>query len=180
VGPEKDTPGSCSLDCSKARIGGSEFLIKPFKGLATRDMVCKSLFASNGVTEPLSKPLMFKFTVERPIILTRTGKDGKIIEEEKSTLVGNVSIFPIVEGALDVAATNLENGTISGGKVSPPSVTGIVTPKSEWCSDTCGTVTLEAWPLCVREADNNITVVIQSGSGNSDAATVIITNPKEQ
>lgn len=173
VGPEDTTPGSCSLDCSKARIGGAEFVIKPFTGLAERSMVCKSSFP-NGFTEPLSKPEVFKFTVERQIMKSTIIEGGKVKEEAQSTPVANISILPIISGALYAEATHVDNDVANN-----PTYSGIRTPKSEWCSDTCGTVSLEVWPLCVQKAENNVTVVVQSGSANSEPAIMSILNPEE-
>lgn len=97
------------------------------------------------------------------------------------TPVPNIS-FDVVQsgGGLNPCGTDPENGvpndacdTEAGGlktgvefsqaSVNPPDYGGIVTPKSEWCSDTCGIMTINVWPVCYRGSVNPIALQVRSG-----------------
>lgn len=126
------------------------------------------------MTEPLSVPQMFKFTVQRSMIKSTVDSDGKVTKKEESTPVAAVSVLPIISGGLDKNSTHVDNDVENN-----PAYSGIRTPKSEWCSDSCGTVSLEIMPLCIQKTENSITIVLQSGSANSEPATLTVTNPSE-
>jgi hypothetical protein len=94
---------------------------------------------------------------------------------------------------LNPCGTNPENGTVNEGcdpatggiaegktfndvVVDPYNHSGIVTPKSEWCSDACGIMTVDVWPVCVRGQSNSIAVSLRSGSVMSEPISIEVTH----
>lgn len=185
--PEADRPGSCKLDCGSAKIAGSEFKITPLTQVG--DVECG--IVADGAYSEVSKPVLTKFLVTAPRIKAvpkpiassdDTGDDNVLPTdfEDTEAPVGGVSFQPIVYGALSPGKTNAENADVSAGSgdvdpllnfvVTPAQFSGIVTPKSEWCSDTCGVMSLEIWPLCIGgDSSNNVRVFLMSGGASSGA-----------
>jgi hypothetical protein len=65
-------------------------------------------------------------------------------------MIGGVAFQPVVYGRMSAARTNDEHKDGANG-ATPWKFAGIVTPSSEWCSDSCGVMTYEFWPSCSGE-----------------------------
>jgi len=172
--PEDGLPGSCSIDCSKAVIGSSTYKIVRLS--ADQEIECTGGFASGIAARALSGPVTVHFKVEEEVNL------GPGRTEKRS--VPYISVDPVIEGMRYPQGTHPDNATVTTVSegvytVDPYRYAGVVTRKSEWCSDSCGVVTLEVYPVCVKGATNNVSVSVRSGAAMSEPATYKITNGDE-
>ncbi len=102
-----------------------------------------------------------------------------------------IAFTPLLEGVRDASKTNPTivdvcdgcEGTPSAGsvvKVSPYQFHGITTPKSEWCSDSCGVASYTFIPKCGPGGSDSIdaSILFTSISGTAgsseDAATISV------
>ncbi len=133
---EPEDPGLCKLNCSKAIIGGNDRPMKFELKTTTQDITC----AAQAAGEALSEPLLTHFLVYESY------NDG--LEDGGKRPVPSLSIDPIVNGLRSELPEHNPNVVINGDTFTPARYKGIVTPKSNWCSDSCGIVTLEVFPRC--------------------------------
>ena len=123
-----------------------------------------------------------------------SGDAGSSTVESGWAPVGNVSFDVVTSGGtLNPCGTNAENGTVNsacnsetGGlasgsnfrdaSVTPHTHAGIVTPKSEWCSDSCGIMSIDIWPVCVRGGLNRVSLSVRSGGIFSNTVQIDISN----
>jgi hypothetical protein len=197
---DKNEPGSCPLQCSDPVIAGANYRIRPMGTL--QSITCIGDF--NG-SVPLEGPQIFKFVVEAPrrVGAYNAGQGGAAPAAEPAGLngpefgiantslqetylpVNNVSVQPIVLGPVYGYGTNDENATVErdeaskqATKVTPYKFAGVVTPKSQWCSDSCGVITMEVHFQCLSGASADAAVAIQSGSVSSAYQTFAIKHEK--
>ena len=145
--------GVCSLDCSAAKLGSSDFTISQLS--PDVNIACGGTVTG---TRSLSGPLVAQFKITKTVNDSVGGE-----ESSREVPISGVSIQPQVLGVMDDAATAAEFKA-ADGSIQPYRYAGIVTPSSEWCSDTCGIVTLEIQPLCVQNSTNEVRVSIHSGA----------------
>jgi hypothetical protein len=83
-----------------------------------------------------------------------------------------IGFEPVVYGsmALDKTVADFKG---SDGNVNPAKYGGIVTPPSEWCSDSCGVMTFDVWPNCVK-GGQNVTTSVLSGGVSKDVPNTIV------
>jgi hypothetical protein len=160
--PETDRPGSCTISCKSSVLGANSFKFKA--SVSELAMDCLADFKGKTAAS-MNGPVAVQFVV----------LDGKDRPRP------NISFEPYITGQFDADKTNDDNAekTVKDGvtTVTPFRNSGIVTPKGEWCTDSCGVAVVEVWPLCLNGADNNITVQLHSGSMISDQVSLKITNP---
>jgi hypothetical protein len=167
IEPEED--GQCAISCSGAKIGASNYTIKPLAPFT--NAVCRKASATD--TAALEGPLRMQFLIEKklqtiPNIPDLNAKKAEEEEElmavDKTIPVSGVAFRPMVVGSMAVGKTNPENDSA----VFP----GIVTPKSEWCSDSCGVMTVDFWPNCIEAAEVSVSVASGAAVGTSDPVTL--------
>ena len=181
VETDSELRGTCSLSCSEAKAPGAEYEIVPLlpDDATEVSMSCSAPFrAENTRVLPLNKPLQVKYLVyelvsdfgSRPLD-PREDPDGATPPDNKngSGLIeriprGGIGFEPVLFGAMATENTNPEifdskNNTVSSGKFD-----GVVTPRSEWCSDTCGVMTYEFWPVCIEGAENGVIASLAAGA----------------
>ena len=179
-GVKPENPGQCNLSCANSVIGGADasYEIK----LASK---APSFECATGLTQATEflGPVNVKFVV--------WDKYKKSSGEETLMPVPSISFNPLINGALVASRSNGENVTkYAAGDALPDGTThdtpmyypyqyvGIVTPKSNWCSDSCGVISIEVWPYCpVAGASNNLSVQVATGGKFSDTAEIAITTP---
>lgn len=142
-GQKPANPGICKLNCSGAVVASNDLV---FSLRATTTNVALSCTAPGN----FQRPIEAKFQ-----IVQNTGSQ----EAPRPTPVPAASIAPIVYGDLaPVADPNPED-----------IYQGILTPKSDWCTDTCGVVTLQLLPLCPATGQvTTTTIAMTSGPLSSD------------
>jgi len=155
--------GQCALNCANATIGSSDFKIE-VKSSAAK-IQCAGTFTE---TKKLDGPIAVQFLVYKDD--PAPGQGGKTVRVP----VPNVSIEPLVTGLMDYEAT--ESDLKEGSSSSAFRYSGIVTKGSDWCSDSCGVVTLEVQPLCVSGATNSVNVQVHSGALYSDSAKIEVSH----
>lgn len=146
------SPGNCSVDCSHAIIASNTFEIKKIS--ADETWYC-------GGAGEFNKPVRLKYVVYE--------KDK--FDENKIYPKSNISVDIRIDGGLSYNPDKipLENF---------PDYIGIATPKSKFCSDSCGVVTFDIYPLCYAKTKNLIAIQLFSGSIASESYNMTI-NPPE-
>ncbi|NBQ53915.1 MAG: hypothetical protein EBU49_10080, partial [Proteobacteria bacterium] len=62
-------------------------------------------------------------------------------------------------------------GTTPAGNTDEAGHLGVVTPQSEWCSDSCGLATVAMTATCSADKDIDYSVLLNSGAAVSEAVT---------
>jgi hypothetical protein len=157
VSPSGD-PGQCALKCSKAKIGDSlNMMVTPIN--IPEKFTC---IDGPGLFE---RPVVLSFRVTNKVPGAAYGKkDGETVD----VAVGGLSFLAETSGGVfAVSKSSTENGTFdSDAKTvfTPSQYAGIATPKSEWCTDECGVLTIQVWPQCPPPGyDLNGTLSVRSG-----------------
>ena len=181
-GVKPQNPGQCSLNCSNAINVGADKTYSIDTASKPPDFEC-----ATGLTQPTEfpGPISTRFVVNDKY----TDASGN----DEALPVPNISFNPIINGNMVASHTNGENVTAyPAGSVLPDGTThkvtmyypyqyiGIVTPKSNWCSDSCGVISLDVWPYCpVGGSSNNLTIQVGSGAKFSDPVQVNINTPTQ-
>lgn len=142
-GQKPAVPGVCRLDCANAVV-------------ASNDLVFSLRATTTNISLSCNAPGNFPRAIEAKFqIVQNTGTP----DAPRPTPVPAASIAPIVYG--DLAPVPDPN---------PEDVyQGILTPKANWCTDTCGIVTLELLPLCPATGrTTTTTIAMTSGPLSSD------------
>ncbi len=159
-------PGQCALKCSSAKIGDSI-------GMKVTPLNVLEKFVCSGQGD-FERPVVLSFKVTNSVSGSSYGKKA---EDKVDVAVGGVSFLAETSGSVfSVGKSSTENGTFSDGNktFSPSQYAGIATPKSEWCTDDCGVLTIQVWPQCPPAGmDLNGTLVVRSGSLAPANAVVI-------
>jgi hypothetical protein len=181
------SPGLCSLKCSDAKITGNDARIRLVSEPPLIDCTTVAIPAGKNAAEYFG-PVTIQFVAEvvrklrykNPLDPDAAEAEEKVDDIKPTdgklwTPLAGVAIEPTILGGLMAGdRTSRENATVEAdGKVSPFKYAGVVTPQSEWCSDSCGVVTLEIWPICTR-ATNLVTMNIHSGALYSDRVAFAI------
>lgn len=154
--PEGD-PGQCPLKCSGSKIGDAlNMKVTPINVPEAYTCV-----GAGGV--PFERPVVLTFRVTNTV--PAAPYDGSL-NTTKDLPVGGLSFLAQTSGGVFYAAgTSTENGSLVDDKWQPPEYTGIATPKKEWCTDACGILTVQVWPVCPPAGTKlNGTVNIRSGA----------------
>jgi len=165
---DDEFPGVCELKCEGSSIASSnDMRMKPAFNL--ENITCIGNLAQGAVTE-LSGPVTITMIAEKPRNLKYKSpfETGEETPGANWQAAGGLSFEPIISGIMAGARTSPENATVTGDIVSPFKYAGIVTPKSEWCTDTCGIATIEVWPSCVGGVTVPTTIQFHSGALFSD------------
>ncbi|MBM4252075.1 MAG: hypothetical protein FJ146_08900 [Deltaproteobacteria bacterium] len=184
--PENAPSGSCSLSCSGARVAAAEFQLEALTPPAFT-LACKN------PGDPLTAPLTIRYRVSQRPTTNFNQKRGENadaaaggaggaatiptepqVNAVPTVPVGAVGFDPIVYGDMAFSKTAGEFKN-ANNEVNPVRYAGVVTPPSEWCSDSCGIMTYEIWPNC---AEGSVTTGVQAGAVKSGGfVTISITVP---
>jgi len=157
-----DEKGTCSLTCSNAIIGSRGFSIVP----TIDDLAFE---CSTAGPFPDAVTLNFMVLAESP-----SGRGDEVIQVP----VRNISFQPNVRGG---AAHERTHPDLIGpeGRPTPGRFAGVWTRPSEWCSDSCGVISLEVFPYCPPRGQNtSMNVQLQSGPLFSEPMQITIDNPE--
>lgn len=182
---EPEKYNQCTLSCGNAVLGATDFKVRavipkisvPCKASAKggfydeTPMTLKFYIGNDYATTTKSATTAGTSTTETP---TSNGVKPKMPD---FTPISNLAFNPLIVGLLGITGSNTENGVISGDSFTPVEYRGIVTPKSEWCTDSCGYATLVVTPRCVSDSSNETIVSIISGGTKpldltTDAVTI--------
>jgi hypothetical protein len=161
--PEDPARGSCSLSCSQPRVAATEFKVKPLIADQAVTVRCSGPGELNG-------PVQVRYKIyeeSTPVTLPTGGASlqengggagGGVMEQPKA----GIGFEPVVMGGVSIDRTTDEFKS-DGGSVTPWKFAGVVTPSSEWCSDSCGVMTFEFWPSC-GEDGNDVVAGVYAGA----------------
>lgn len=173
VQPDAGSEGKCNLDCSSTAIGSAA-------GIGIKTITNDYTLNCGVVTTPFSlgRPITVKFKIfneQGGDVFDPGTTDGEFNNEIPIT---NISFSPEILGARDACATSTDVATVSGSAgnctVDPFEYHGIVTPRAEWCSDSCGVASVEYVPVCLTQSHEIATTLI-SGSAVGDDAIQTVT-----
>lgn len=171
---EPEETGACKLDCSGAKVGSVNYKIEPLSPEGfTNNYSC---VGNAKDVIPFDRPVSVAFRVIQEVVGAESGQQGYSTDLKAAVNpIPGVAFEPYVVGRMDNAHTNEEHlQTIkdkdgNDAKVpSPAAFAGIVTPKAEWCSDTCGVMRLEVWPTCVVPLTSDVAVGVRVGAVKVD------------
>lgn len=182
---EINAPGTCALRCSNSVPAAPNYVITSV--FQPADITCVAANPAQPVTSELNTPIRFLFQASGPRPFGRSnlpsGADadaGAPMPRPESPTsqtapysgIGGLGFTPVVSGVLSAARTDPSVATVVTDNegvttVNPFEYAGIVTPRNEWCSDTCGVIAIDVWPVCVAQANNVISVGVRSGQVNS-------------
>jgi hypothetical protein len=159
-----EDPGLCKLNCSSAVIGSNDLPLSMSLQSATNNVTCSA--ASAG--QVISDPFFAQFLVSEAF-------DAGVDQPGKRP-VPFISVEPIVNGLRSDLPEHNPNVEINGNIFTPARYKGIITPKDNWCSDTCGVVTIEVAAVCPPPGSTSeISIQMHTGALYSDVATFTTT-----
>lgn len=180
---DAESPGLCELKCSDPVPMPAEAKIRLLLDNNTFAVSCQGVIVPDGkASAPALGPLTIPFIVEKPFgpIDRKSNENGKFgggVTVGESVPVGNIAFEPVLlSGVLAIEKTNVENGTAVGDNEAwdPYQYTGVVTPKSEWCTDSCGGGTMMFWPTCYANETNTSTVYVRAGGNATSVITISV------
>jgi hypothetical protein len=185
--PESASPGTCTLNCSKTRVGAVEYGVRRLFPDKRITLPCSLQGAQNGIS-PHNGPVQVRYliyenvppftTLPEPAAAAGGGAAGggaagggaagggtaatgaRMLQTgplEAIVPKPGIGFEPVLFGSVSVEKTNAEFKS-SPTEATPFKFAGVVTPSSEWCSDSCGVATFEFWPNCITGGQT-----IQSG-----------------
>lgn len=166
-----DEPGLCALKCGSAVLGPADPGVKITK--LTKD---PKLTCDKGLAAPQDfGPIQVQFLVAEEIEDT-PGTRGSATGTGNKPMRGipYISIEPVVTGALSPT-------TFPEGGENDSRYVGLRTTRSNWCSDSCGVVTVELVPTCLTAGSvNTVNVQVHSGALYSEPIEITVTTPDEE
>jgi len=178
--PEGGNGGACKLSCSGSRIGGAEFKIVALQQAIT--LACVGDFSTKSEVA-LGSPITVRYKIYQDVVPTFSspaaaagGATTGPANTNPSTIpAAGIGFEPVIYGsmALDKTVADFKG---SDGNVNPAKYGGIVTPPSEWCSDSCGVMTFEVWPNCVKGGQKVTTSVLSGSVSQPESTEVTLSN----
>ncbi|HYX39024.1 MAG TPA: hypothetical protein VE954_38460 [Oligoflexus sp.] len=164
-----EDPGLCKLNCSGAIIGSNDVPLSMSLKSATTQVTCDAGAAGQVINDPFFAQFLISEAFE-----AGTAAPGQ-------RPVPFISIEPIVNGLRSDLPEHNPNVEINGDIFTPARYKGIITPKDNWCSDTCGVVTIEVAAVCPPAgSSSDISIQMHSGALYSDIATFTATTLSPQ
>lgn len=156
---QPDDPGQCKLVCSNAVIAGND---EKGDGLQVMKILNKGALPATTCEAAAAGMAVGTYRsvfVVGEALLDQTGK------EVGFRPTPYISIEPLLVGG----RANVQNGETN------PAYQGIMTPRSNWCSDSCGVVSLDTVPTCPPPGMNTeYSVKVHSGALFSEPANYSI------
>jgi hypothetical protein len=148
--PEDENAGYCRLSCSETSLAASNYKIAP--RIVPDDFACTAAEVDEAVSGNI------KWLITAPI--DRIG-GGSSAEVERSAIGFNVSFGGSPKFTDTTPAVNTDE----------PGHLGVITPQSEWCSDSCGLATVAVTGTCSADKDIDYSISLNSGAAVSEAVT---------
>ena len=179
--PEGGNTGSCKLSCSGSRIGGAEFKVVALqKGI---DLSCIGDFSAKSEVA-LNAPITVHYKISQEVVSTFPAPGaaagggaatGSANTNPKTLPAAGIGFEPVIFGSMAFDKT-VDDFKGSDGNVTPAKFRGVVTPPSEWCSDSCGVMTFEFWPNCVKGGQKVTTSVLTGAVSDVESTVVNLSN----
>lgn len=172
---DPDVAGLCELKCEEgATYADTSAKLIVLSG-STAEISCAGVNTEGKASASALGPVTIQFKVERKAPKLSTGGGDKPDKFSTGDTVGDtipiagVAFEPIIlSGQVWAPTSSLENGVLVGDDpvtqgFNPYKYTGIATPKSQWCTDSCGIGTVEIWPRCIPGEGGTLSLSIHSG-----------------
>lgn len=165
--------GSCSLSCGDRVVGSSDYKIMPLYASTSASISCSAAG---------STPIEVKFKVYSETTIftgggssTGTGSTTSALandSEVRKIPMARIGFQPTILGSFD------EGKSADEFKGATNKFSGVATPSSEWCSDSCGVITYLVWPKCVAGQSNAVAATVAAEGIDAPAPyTYTITTP---
>lgn len=149
--------GLCKLNCSNAIISGNDAQMTFVPKSVPSSITCAAASAGQVISDPIFAQFL----------IAEAFDNGTDTPGQRP--VPSISVEPIVNGLRSDLPQDNPNVEADG---SAARYRGIITPKNNWCSDTCGVVTLEVAAVCPPAgSQSDVTIQFHSGALYSDPLT---------
>lgn len=167
-----DEPGLCALKCGNAILGPADPGVKIKKLTADPELTCDKGLAAPQDFGPVQVQFLVAEEIQDP---TKAGADPTAGGGEPPVRgIPFISIEPVVTGAVSPT-------TFPEGKENDSRYTGLRTAASNWCSDSCGVVTVELVPTCLTAGSvSTVNVQVHSGALYSESVGITVTTPDDE
>lgn len=158
VKPEK--PGLCALKCGGAIIAPRDpgFSITPLSQPGTLKCSAAGDFGVVQVQFLIAEKTGDSAAAPDPT--AGVGAGLMLADTVRETTVPSISFEPVIYGAMSPNTKPEDNDETR--------FQGVVTPAANWCSDSCGVMSLELVPTCVPDETNEVSIQAHSGALYSD------------
>lgn len=166
-----DEPGLCALKCGGAIIGPADPGVKIIKKTKDPQITC-----DKGLAAPQDfRPIQVQFQVVEEVDgATGTGGGDQPSSNKPVRGIPFISIEPVVTGA--VSQTTFPEGGENDSRYA-----GLRTARSNWCSDSCGLVSVELVPTCLTAGSvSTVNVQVHSGALYSEPIEITVTTPDDE
>ena len=153
---DQDSPGFCSLSCDAPKMPSVDSEIV-FLGFEDTNEI--TLHCQGNLDQPYPAEIALRFRVQqkKSKIKSILPSDGQTTE----TATDSEAIIPI--SGISFEPTVISGSTTSNNPDdSSAKYRGILTPQSEWCTDSCGVGAVDVLPEC-RTNLHDITVNVKAG-----------------
>lgn len=172
------TPGLCSVSCSNAVFASPYAKIEPLDGTDDIEVMCTAEFGGE-LMRPMPQAVTIRFKIYEPAPQNNNPYDKEKaprsqhqnfdeprpgITFEPEILAGILDPGPSVDSGNVTVSESTDGSGSNGTEYFPSRWIGIATPSSQWCTDSCGTATIELWPMCVKGSENTVIFSAHSGS----------------
>ena len=159
---KSESPGLCSLNCDNAIIAPIEGRLIPL--VSSYNYSCG---AGQG-GQPVSDPVLIKYLA----VYQEASGQGQEAAATTNDLISasrmplaSLSFEPVIFGQRSSAPEHNPNVEINGDIITPAKYKGVLTPRDNWCTDTCGVASVEVVPLCPPAGESSeLSDSIQSGA----------------
>lgn len=159
-----EDPGLCKLNCTDAIIGSNDVPLSMSLKSNTNAITCSAAAAGQVINDPFFAQFL----------IAESFDSGAEIPGQRP--VPFISVEPIVNGLRSDLPEHNPNVEINGNIFTPARYKGIITPKDNWCSDSCGVVTLEVAAVCPPAgSSSDVSIQMHTGALYSDIATFTVT-----
>ena len=168
------TPGLCSVSCKDAVFASPYAKIEPLdKEMSDIEVQCSADFGNESSMD-MDRAVTIRFKVYEPAPNTNspdTTNSPRSKHQNFDEPRPGITFEPeILSGILSPTRSSTENVSevtdeeTNKTEYFPSRYIGIVTPKSQWCTDSCGTASIEIWPVCVKGSENQVIFSAHSGA----------------
>lgn len=169
---EPEDPGNCSLSCGNAIIGSNDPQVSITAMTEPGNITCEN-------RDQTVQPVRLKFLVSEKVTQPSGKVGGAGTEVQKP--VPFVSFEPNKTGVFrDVIPGNTDPKD-EEIEAEGAAYLGVITPKSNWCSDACGVISVELAPACPAPGETNeVTLSVSSGPLGSETMKFSVTTKDEE
>lgn len=184
-----DSDGKPSLNCADASIPDSNYVIERLRNIETATITC-------GGIRDLPGPALVQFRVYELVTIGSSlpgggsADDGAGIQASQPIKLprAGIAFTPSIGSQLNLSAVRTAsefqvdsskcdvNNPSPECTISPYEYLGVVTPSSEWCSDSTGVISYQFWISCNGNSSSFAASVTSGGIKVDDGYSYTVTN----